>query len=62
MVAAGKDLEMVIKDYGKGIPEKNKNASGSGLLNIQRRIESMKSHLRYYNENGLTIVLSVPLE
>ena len=62
IVSAGKDLEVVIKDDGKGIPEKSKNAFGNGLLNIQRRIESMKSHLRYYNDNGLTIEFSVPLE
>lgn len=51
---------MQIKDDGKGI-DGGRKASGQGLYNMQLRAERLKAHLSMVSENGLTIILKVPI-
>jgi ligand-binding sensor domain-containing protein len=51
---------MQIKDDGKGI-DVNKKAGGQGLYNMQLRAERLKADLSIVSENGLKIILKVPV-
>lgn len=51
---------MKIKDDGKGI-EDDKKTSGQGLYNMQLRAERLKADLSIASENGVMIILKVPI-
>lgn len=54
------ELEIKICDDGKGLPEKA--SSGNGLLNIQKRIQSLNGQHSYVNSAcGLAHMLKLPL-
>jgi signal transduction histidine kinase len=51
---------MRIRDNGKGIGG-DKKTSGQGLYNMQLRADRLKANLNIISDNGLTILLRVPL-
>ena len=58
-------LEVCCSDNGKGIDWKKINTynvkSGSGLPMINSRIQSINAHCEWKNENGTSLMITVPL-
>ncbi|MBX3241357.1 MAG: hypothetical protein KIT80_17740 [Chitinophagaceae bacterium] len=56
-------LQIQIKDHGRGMgvhtPE---HTSGNGLRNMKKRMNFLKGSLQIINENGVTILFTIPLE
>jgi len=53
------NLNIIIKDNGKGI--NNENLLGNGLKNMKNRIEKINSKIEFINNNGTSIKLSIPV-
>lgn len=53
-----KGLHISIADNGSGL--QRDNSFGNGLLNIQKRVETLNGTVHYENDNGLAVVFSVP--
>jgi signal transduction histidine kinase len=51
--------QFTVKDYGKGLDEKNKNDFSNGLLNMQMRAEQIKSLFRLITAPGEGVQISV---
>lgn len=72
------DLEIYIKDYGSGINDEdlpfifdkfyrgknshNEQGSGLGLYIVKYIVNSMKGSISLYNNNGLEVVIKIPLK
>jgi len=56
-----KNLDISIRDDGKGIFKKTNEEAGNGLRNMQKRIESIGGTMTIQNENGVTVNLHIPL-
>lgn len=72
------DLELYIKDYGPGINDEdmpfifdkfyrgknsyNEQGSGLGLYIVKYIVNSMKGSISLYNNNGLEVVIKIPLK
>ncbi|MEZ4793715.1 MAG: hypothetical protein R2783_09710 [Gelidibacter sp.] len=54
-----KQLQIIIKDNGKGIVKENN--FGNGLKNVEKRMADMHGALKLHDNNGLMIELSIPL-
>ena len=52
-----KGLLVTIKDNGKGFQEENK--FGNGLVNIKKRIASLKGNVKIQSDNGLKISIEI---
>jgi len=55
-----KKLHLIIQDDGRGLPD-NIVSKGSGLQNIQSRIDSMHGTVSFNNYNGLQVIIEVPV-
>ena len=58
-LSANKKLELQIKDNGTGIAKEN--TFGNGFKNIKNRIEVLNGTVTTKNNNGLQIIISIPL-
>jgi signal transduction histidine kinase len=54
-------LLVTVKDDGKGFSE-NRNDSGNGLRNMQKRMESVNGSFEIINSNGVVVKIKVPLQ
>ena len=58
-----KEMVIVIKDDGKGIPhELIEQPTGNGLHNMQKRLAGMGGRLKIENKVGTTVVFTIPLK
>ncbi len=55
-----KYLTVIIKDDGKGMPEK-KMSEGNGLRNMKKRLDSINGSFEQSGANGVIIKMNVPL-
>lgn len=60
-VGARCNLVITIADNGTGFDEKKIRPFSNGLNNMRKRMESVGGELRIKNENGTSVVLSVPM-
>ncbi|MEO6405793.1 MAG: histidine kinase [Ferruginibacter sp.] len=58
--SVNKNLEITVKDDGKGMVV-NTEVAGNGLRNMQKRIESVSGTFDVENNNGVIVKISVPL-
>lgn len=59
-ITCSNQLTIMIADNGKGLGE-NKNDWGNGLKNMRRRVEKLNGQFKISNENGVTILIEIPL-
>lgn len=55
-------LNISIRDFGKGLTNNEVKGSGNGMQNIQKNIQKIGGTISLINDNGLTTILSIPLE
>ena len=57
-------LIVTIQDNGKGLPlpDLDHHSGGNGMMNMQRRIESIGGEFVVKNGTGLTVMMKVPLQ
>jgi len=55
-------LEIEIRDNGKGLRLSPEKKSHNGLRNMQRRTESLHGSIHFFNHEGTSIHISVPVE
>jgi signal transduction histidine kinase len=60
-VGVSKNLDITIRDDGKGFEKDNDSEEGNGLRNMQKRIESIGGEINFQNESGVTVNLRVPI-
>lgn len=53
-------MQIVIHDNGKGIDWDNQRAFSNGIENIRRRMEEMNGEVKFLNENGTIVSLTIP--
>lgn len=56
------ELEIEVRDNGKGIDWGKLRPHGNGLANIRKRIESIKGRVEFLNESGTVIRFIIPIE
>jgi signal transduction histidine kinase len=56
------NVEIEIRDNGKGIQFPLQNLSHNGLQNMNRRIKSIQGSVRFLNHHGTTVAISFPLK
>ena len=54
------ELELVIKDDGKGFSN-NGDTKGNGLINMKKRVEELKGSICFENDNGALVTINLPL-
>ena len=60
-VELGNMIKITIHDNGKGIDWNNKRAFSNGIQNIQQRMKEIKGEVKFLNEQGTKVVLTIPL-
>lgn len=57
-------LRIHIKDNGRGLPEGESEEKylGNGLKNMKKRMASINGQIDFKNEDGLSVLFSIPLE
>jgi two-component sensor histidine kinase len=60
-VELGNMIKITIHDNGKGIDWNNQRAFSNGIQNIQRRMKDVKGEVKFSNEQGTKVVLTIPL-
>lgn len=61
LVATEAQLNIIIRDNGKGIDTMSGNRFGNGLKNMQRRMEQVRGTFTIRNDNGTLVDLQAPL-
>jgi two-component system sensor histidine kinase DesK len=59
VMANEKELEIEVRDNGVGIV--SETDSGNGFKNIRKRVESLQGSVRFENQDGLGVVIKVPI-
>ena len=54
-------MEIVIHDNGKGIDRNHQRVFSNGLDNIVKRMKEIKGNVKFANDKGTKVSLSVPL-
>ncbi|MGZ8554149.1 MAG: two-component regulator propeller domain-containing protein [Chitinophagaceae bacterium] len=60
-VELGHMIRITIHDNGKGIDWDNKRVFSNGLQNIRQRMNDVKGEVKFCNEQGTKVVLTIPL-
>ncbi|HRP33036.1 MAG TPA: histidine kinase [Agriterribacter sp.] len=60
-IAVDNHLIISIADNGKGINAAQKEIAGNGLRNMQQRMDALKGTMQLLNQQGTTLVFSIPL-
>jgi signal transduction histidine kinase len=55
------NLELSIKDDGKGFSEATVTAAGNGIINMKKRVNELNGFIRFENRNGTTVTILLPL-
>ena len=53
-------MEVIIYDNGKGIDWNNRRAFSNGIQNIERRMKDIRGTVRFSNERGTRVTLTIP--
>jgi len=61
-VELGNVIKITIHDNGKGIDWNNLRAFSNGIQNIRDRMKDIKGDVKFYNEQGTKVVLTIPLK
>ena len=54
-------MQIIIHDNGKGIDWNNLRAFSNGIQNIHQRMKEINGEVRYLNEQGTKVILTIPL-
>ena len=54
------NLELTIKDDGKGFSENGNSAKGNGLINMRKRVKELNGIIHFENKNGTTVTIDLP--
>jgi len=60
-VELGSMIKITIHDNGRGIDWNKKRAFSNGIQNIQQRMKDIKGVVKFRNEKGTKVVLTIPL-
>ena len=60
-VVLGIKIQITIHDNGKGIDWNNQRAFSNGIENIRQRMKEIKGEVKFYNEKGTKVVLTIPV-
>jgi len=60
-VELGNRIRITIHDNGKGIDWNNKRAFSNGIQNITKRMKDINGDVKFHNEKGTKVVLTIPL-
>jgi signal transduction histidine kinase len=60
-VALSNKIQIIIHDNGKGIDWNNQRAFSNGIQNIQQRMKEINGEVKFYNEKGTKVVLTIPI-
>ena len=55
------NMQIVIHDNGKGIDWKNQRAFSNGIQNIETRMKEINGEVKFSNEQGTKVSLTIPL-
>jgi signal transduction histidine kinase len=55
-------MQIIIHDNGKGIDWNNIRAFSNGLQNIQERMKEINGEVKYLNEQGTKVILTIPID
>ena len=54
-------IQITIHDNGKGIDWNNQRAFSNGIQNIRQRMKEVNGEVKFYNEVGTKVVLTIPM-
>ena len=54
-------IQITIHDNGKGIDWNNQRAFSNGIQNIRQRMKEINGEVKFYNEQGTKVVLTIPM-
>ncbi len=60
-ISLSQNLELNIKDNGKGFSETRNTAKGNGLINMRKRVNELDGSISFENRNGTTVIIKLPL-
>ena len=60
-VELGSMIKITIHDNGKGIDWEKRRAFSNGIHNIQQRMKDIKGVVKFRNEKGTKVVLTIPI-
>ena len=55
------NLELIIKDDGKGFSENGNIINGNGLINMRKRVKELQGVIEFANRNGTMVIIQLPL-
>lgn len=58
---SNKEVLVIVQDNGKGFEERNYKTLGNGLKGMKERLEFINGNLSFENNNGVKLMISVPL-
>ena len=59
-VTVTEELQLFIKDDGKGFSETERLSRGNGVINMKKRVLELNGSIRFENVNGTAIVIDLP--
>lgn len=59
--SVSQNLELTVKDDGKGFSENEITIKGNGLINMRKRVQELNGTLVFENRNGTSITIRFPL-